>query len=320
MGQLLGDLNMNTRFIHNVVPHAAIALLASSAAFAGGSSVQLTTPRCATVGQEMIVDVRIGAGAPNVVGIQSAISYNGSVLQFLGELPGDAPFDLPIYFQHNAAGQKIDMAVGISPEGSPSSGNVVTKRLRFRVIGGGTDCTPDQLVTFRKDPMIRNLLTDSKGSAITPTLAALNEINLGNAPSVTAPPDVSGTPAPGTMTLTTSVGVVTASGCGPTLNLSFVRSDGETNINAPFQRIDSPVTITWTVTDECGRSASDTQLVTVNVGLGDLSGDGVVDGIDLAVTLNRWGQSGAAGDVDGDGVVTASDLAFILNNWGPVTP
>jgi hypothetical protein len=58
----------------------------------------------------------------------------------------------------------------------------------------------------------------------------------------------------------------------------------------------------------------------VNVGLGDLSGDGVVDGIDLAVTLNRWGQTGATGDVDGDGVVTASDLAFILNNWGPVTP
>jgi len=62
------------------------------------------------------------------------------------------------------------------------------------------------------------------------------------------------------------------------------------------------------------------QLVTVNVGLGDLSGDGVVDGSDLSVVLNAWGSVGTTGDVDGDGVVNASDLAIILNTWGPVNP
>ena len=300
---------------------ALVTTLASTAgAFAGGSSVELVTPRCTLVGEEIVVDVRIGPNAPSVVGLQSAISYDGSILQFIAAEPGDAPFDLPIYFQHNAAARKIDMAVGISPPSSPSAGDVVAKRLRFRVIAPGTDCTPAQLVQFRSDKLVRNLLTDSEGAAIVPALASLNELNLGPAPSITAPPDIVGTPAVGSATLFTSVGVVTASGCGPTLNLTFVRSDGATTVNAGFHRSNSPVTITWTVTDECGRSASDTQIVTVNAGVGDLSNDGVVDAADLTYVLNSWGSNGNVGDVDGDGTVDAKDLAAILNNWGPVTP
>ena len=299
---------------------SALSALLSATALAGTSSVELVTPRCTLVGEEIVVDVRIGPNAPSVVGLQSAISYDGAILQFLGEAPGDAPFDLPIYFQHNATARKIDLAVGISPPSSPSSGNVVAKRLRFRVIAPGNDCTPAQLVQFRSDKLVRNLLTDSEGTAIVPALASLNELNLGPTPSITAPPDISGTPAAGSATLFTSVGVVTASGCGPVLNLSFVRSDGATTVNAGFHRVDSPVTITWTVTDECGRTASDTQVVTVDVGYADLSGDGMVDASDMAFVLGAWGTSGNVGDVDGDGVVSAKDLAAILNNWGPVTP
>jgi len=298
----------------------ACAMLASASASAGGSSVELVTPRCTLVGEEIVVEVRIGPNAPNVVGLQSAISYDGAILQFLGEEAGDAPFDLPIYFQHNPVARKIDMAVGISPPSAPSAGNVVAKRLRFLVISAGVDCTPAQLVQFRSDKLVRNLLTDSEGAAIVPALASLNELNLGPAPSLTAPPDIVGTPAVGSATLFTSVGVVTASGCGPTLNLSFVRSDGQTLIGAGFHSTDSPITITWTVVDECGRITSDIQTVTVNAGVGDLSGDGVVDASDLTFVLNSWGTNGNIGDADGDGSVDAKDLAAILNNWGPVTP
>lgn len=280
------------------------------------SSVELVAPRCADVGDEIVVSVKIGPGAPAVVGLQSAIQYDGSVLQFLGEEPGDPPFDLPIYFAHDGVAQRIDLAVGITPPSSPSSGNIVAKRLRFLVIGQTIDCTPSGLVDFRLDAKVRNLLTDMNGTPIAPTLASLGEMNLGNTPIVTAPPDIVAAPVVGSMTLFSPVGVVTASGCGPTLDLSYIRSDGKTSIAAGFDRIDSPVSITWTVTDECGRSSSDIQVVTVNVDLGDFSGDGVVDAADLAVVLGNWGMNGASGDVNSDGVVDGTDLAMLLNNWG----
>ncbi len=48
---------------------------------------------------------------------------------------------------------------------------------------------------------------------------------------------------------------------------------------------------------------------------GDLNGDGVVDGADLAPLLGAWGGRGAA-DLDGDGVVGSGDLAVLLGAWG----
>ncbi|MGA1466671.1 MAG: M14 family metallopeptidase [Phycisphaerales bacterium] len=49
--------------------------------------------------------------------------------------------------------------------------------------------------------------------------------------------------------------------------------------------------------------------------LGDLDGDGVVNGADLAVLLGGWGGAGA-GDLDGDGIVGGADLAVLLGAWG----
>jgi len=50
----------------------------------------------------------------------------------------------------------------------------------------------------------------------------------------------------------------------------------------------------------------------------DLTGDGVVNGADLAGLLASWGTAGgaAAGDLDCDGVIGATDLAELLNSWG----
>ena len=52
---------------------------------------------------------------------------------------------------------------------------------------------------------------------------------------------------------------------------------------------------------------------------GDVSGNGVVDGVDLAAVLGTWGSNGKGEfltDIDGDGTVGGTDLAVVLNSWG----
>ncbi len=51
---------------------------------------------------------------------------------------------------------------------------------------------------------------------------------------------------------------------------------------------------------------------------GDITGDGGIDGADLATILGSWGPcSGVASDLNSDGFVDASDLAIVLGAWGP---
>jgi len=49
---------------------------------------------------------------------------------------------------------------------------------------------------------------------------------------------------------------------------------------------------------------------------GDIDGDGVVNGVDLAILLGAWGACGqCAADFNGDGVVDGADLATLLGVW-----
>lgn len=49
---------------------------------------------------------------------------------------------------------------------------------------------------------------------------------------------------------------------------------------------------------------------------GDTNGDGVVDGVDIAIVLGAWGTcSGCAADLNGDGIVDGVDIALVLGNW-----
>ena len=53
--------------------------------------------------------------------------------------------------------------------------------------------------------------------------------------------------------------------------------------------------------------------------LGDITGDGVVNGADLGLMLGAWGACGEGpcpGDLTGDGVVNGADLGILLAMWG----
>ena len=48
---------------------------------------------------------------------------------------------------------------------------------------------------------------------------------------------------------------------------------------------------------------------------GDINGDGLVDGIDIAQVLAYWGTADTGADVNGDGLVNGADLTVILASW-----
>ena len=49
---------------------------------------------------------------------------------------------------------------------------------------------------------------------------------------------------------------------------------------------------------------------------GDVTGDGVVSGADLAALLSNWGRGGMS-DFDRSGTTDGADLATLLDAWGP---
>lgn len=88
----------------------------------------------------------------------------------------------------------------------------------------------------------------------------------------------------------------------------------------------------WTLTIYTDHQASDFgsgppkfavggALVSVTMALqqghtGDLNGDGIVDGADLALVLVSWGVcEGCPADIDGTGLVDGGDLAMVLASW-----
>ena len=61
-------------------------------------------------------------------------------------------------------------------------------------------------------------------------------------------------------------------------------------------------------------AAALTGFVDLPVILGDIDGNGVVNGADLGQLLGAWGTAGP-GDLNGDGIVNGPDLGALLGAW-----
>jgi len=103
----------------------------------------------------------------------------------------------------------------------------------------------------------------------------------------TVPADITTNADAGGCTLTLSaaeIGAPTATdNCDPAVDITFLRSDGAGNIDDPFALADSPVTIAWTATDDCGNSVQHVQTVTVNA-FNDVSVAVELTGVNLPVS------------------------------------
>lgn len=74
---------------------------------------------------------------------------------------------------------------------------------------------------------------------------------------------------------------VPSDNCDLDVTLSFVRSDGASNLDDPFDPADSPITITWTAADDCGNSTQHVQTVVVNA-VNDVTATVVLNGVNAA--------------------------------------
>ncbi len=74
-------------------------------------------------------------------------------------------------------------------------------------------------------------------------------------------------------------------------------------------------TIPYFCTPHCLGGMDGSIIVAAAAVQGDLDGDGLVNGSDLAQILSAWGTATQPADINVDGIVDGLDLATVLANW-----
>ncbi|MSR29144.1 MAG: hypothetical protein EXS03_06175 [Phycisphaerales bacterium] len=139
------------------------------------------------------------------------------------------------------------------------------------------------------------------------------------------PPD----PTPAIFTLT---GTLTPRGSTASLTSTVHSSEPIGPLPPPPPLVNMPVALptippgtltanllfSGTFSDGSGSSTLDLSLVASGVPspiMGDVNGDGTVDGMDLTALFSAWGTSSASADINGDGTVDGLDLTALFSNW-----
>jgi hypothetical protein len=109
-------------------------------------------------------------------------------------------------------------------------------------------------------------------------------------------------------------------GCNIVENMAFEDGGGiKTREGFPGVEL-SNTTVCENAPDEINGEYLDLGGNTLCICIGDLTGDGLVNGADLGILLGSWGtcppEGSCIGDVTGDGQVTGADLGLLLGSWG----
>jgi Cohesin domain len=295
---------------------------------AGAKLTLVADDACYGAAEDTItVTIEMTDAITNVVGLQCFLAYDDSVLQLDDVSPGGGVFSQTVYecspdetFPLAAActptSGLIDFAVGVDPFANPlgTSADSALVELTFTVLADA--CNVADLVSFRAGPPVTQL-SDPLGTAILPQLVDLAAVTIDSVaptftlacplPDITVNADAGTCEAAGT---TVNPAVQTATDtCDAMPAVSFVRSDGKPLLSDAYEAADSPITIAWTTTDDCGNSAFCAQTVVVN-GVNDLIVDVRLEGA-FTGTWTRCVRFEFYDEPFGTPVIVDEELTFI---------
>ncbi|MGA1017379.1 MAG: endonuclease/exonuclease/phosphatase family protein [Phycisphaerales bacterium] len=119
-------------------------------------------------------------------------------------------------------------------------------------------------------------------------------LSVGPATIVDAPTFVADTP--GVVTISVDPGVLSPKGWSGVLDIEV------SDENIPGETF-------------AALSVSLTLIPEIDTLVGDLDGNGLVNGADLSILLGNWGSKGGVADLDGNGLVNGADLSILLGHW-----
>ena len=227
--------------------------------------LRLTTnaSACNAVGSTVTVDATLSGVLNNVVAGQMLLTWDVSKLSFAAVLPGDAPYTTA-YALNQQAGTIMILASTTAGGTGTTAASVVVSRIQFTVMGGSCSGTGNEVGFFTFGPMVTEF-TDGYGGATLPTL--LNSAGFvvdDGAPVLSNGPEDVTVQAEAGMGSFANVALTpptATDACAPGLTVSSSRSDGEP-LGAAFPV--GTTTVTWSATDPCANTTTDTTLVTVN--------------------------------------------------------
>ncbi len=237
-----------------------------------------------------------------------ACAVSGFTIDLINGTPGTVTVDMLITYAtfHTVAPSSIYPSLG-----------AVTVPLANGSVTGAT--------AIQSGPAIGTASLNGDGTrAITVAIPVLITV-AGTAAGQPFPSD----PAPAVLALT---GTLTQTGSTATLVSSVSSTEPVGPLAAPPPLVNSPMSlptippgtltanllVSGTFSDGSGTS-------TVNLALnaagsptpimGDINGDGVVDGFDMTALISAWGATSGPADINGDGLVDGLDLTAIFSNW-----